>query len=197
MVQLNTIEKSDILSRDEYKSKRKSLREKMVLRKKFRRVDIGPYVTMYFENKDTIIHQINEMVYIENGGEEQINDEISAYKSLIPDGQELVATVMIEIDNPIKRAEFLSKMGGFEETINIKIHDQEIKGKAELDGDRTTADGKASSVQFVHFEFDEKAVNSIKNNMENVSISINHENYKHSAILNTDTVRELIKDFVN
>ena len=197
MVQLNTIEKSDILSRDEYKSKRKSLREKMVLRKKFRRVDIGPYVTMYFENKDTIIHQINEMVYIENGGEEQINDEILAYKSLIPDGQELVATVMIEIDNPIKRAEFLSKMGGFEETINIKIHDQEIKGKAELDGDRTTADGKASSVQFVHFEFDEKAVNSIKNNMENVSISINHENYKHSAILNTDTVRELIKDFVN
>ena len=163
-MQLNTIEKSDILSRDEYKSKRKSLREKMVLRKKFRRVDIGPYVTMYFENKDTIIHQINEMVYIENGGEEQINDEILAYKSLIPDGQELVATVMIEIDNPIKRAEFLSKMGGFEETINIKIHDQEIKGKAELDGDRTTADGKASSVQFVHFEFDEKAVKSIKNN---------------------------------
>ena len=197
MVQLYTIEKSDILSRDEYKSKRKSLREKMVLRKKFRRVDIGPYVTIYFENKDTIIHQINEMVYIENGGEEQINDEISAYKSLIPDGQELVATVMIEIDNPIKRAEFLSKMGGFEETINIKISDQEIKGKAELDGDRTTADGKASSVQFVHFEFDKEAVKSIKNNMENVSISINHESYRHSAILSTDTVGELIKDFVN
>ena len=54
MVQTNTIEKTDILSRDEYKVKRKSLREKMVLRKKFRRVDIGPYVTMYFENKDTI-----------------------------------------------------------------------------------------------------------------------------------------------
>ena len=197
MVQTNTIEKADILSRDEYKIKRKSLREKMVLRKKFRRVDIGPYVTMYFENKDTIIHQINEMVYIEDGGEQQIDDEILAYKSLIPNGSELVATVMIEIDNPIKRAEFLSKMGGFEETINIKIHDKEIKGKAELDGDRTTADGKASSVQFVHFEFDEQAVKSIKNNMENVSISINHKNYRHSAILNTDSVEELIKDFLN
>ena len=197
MVQTNTIEKTDILSRDEYKIKRKSLREKMVLRKKFRRVDIGPYVTMYFENKDTIIHQINEMVYIEDGGEQQIDDEILAYKSLIPNGSELVATVMVEIDNPIKRAEFLSKMGGFEETINIKIDDQEIKGKAELDGDRTTADGKASSVQFVHFEFDEQAVKSIKNNMENVSISINHKNYRHSAILNTDTVEELIKDFLN
>ena len=197
MVQINTIEKSEILSRDEYKSKRKSLREKMVLRKKFRRVDIGPYVTMYFENKDTIIHQINEMVYIENGGEEQINDEILAYKSLIPDGQELVATVMIEIDNPIKRAEFLAKMGGFEEQISIKVGDQEIKGKAELDVDRTTADGKASSVQFVHFEFEERAIEIIKNHMENVTISINHENYKHSSILNIDTVKELIKDFTS
>ena len=197
MVQINTIQKSDILSRDEYKSKRKSLREKMVLRKRFRRVDIGPYVTMYFENKDTIIHQINEMVYIENGGEEQINDEILAYKSLIPDGQELVATVMIEIDSPIKRAEFLGKMGGFEEKISIKIGSQLIKGRAELDGDRTTADGKASSVQFVHFEFDEESVKSIKNNMENVSININHESYRHAATLNTDTVGELIKDFFN
>ena len=196
-MQLNTIEKSDILSRDEYKSKRKSLREKMVLRKKFRRVDIGPYVTMYFENKDTIIHQINEMVYIENGGEEQINDEILAYKSLIPHGQELVATVMIEIDSPIKRAEFLAKMGGFEEQISIKIGDQLIKGKAELDGDRTTADGKASSVQFVHFEFDEEAVEIIKNHMDNVTIGINHENYKHSSILNIDTVKELVKDFTS
>ena len=197
MIQANKIEKSDILSRDEYKSKRKSLREKMVLRKRFRRVDIGPYITMYFENKDTIIHQINEMVYIEDGGEQQIDDEILAYKSLIPNGSELVATVMVEIDNPTKRAEFLSKMGGFEETINIKIHDKDIIGKAELDVDRTTADGKASSVQFVHFEFDEEAVKSIKHNMENVSISINHKNYRHSAILNTDTVGELIKDFIN
>ena len=197
MAQTNIIEKSDILTRDEYKIKRKSLREKMVLRKKFRRVDIGPYVTMYFENKDTIIHQINEMVYIEDGGDEQIDDEILAYKSLVPDGRELVATVMVEIDSPIKRAEFLAKMGGFEEEISIKVKDQVIKGKAELDGDRTTADGKASSVQFVHFHFEEKAVESIKNHMEDVSISINHENYRHSAILNVDTVKELIKDFVS
>ena len=196
-MQLNTIEKSDILSRDEYKSKRKALREKMVSRKKFRRVDIGPYVTMYFENKDTIIHQINEMVYIENGGEEQIDDEISAYKSLIPDGQELVATVMIEIDSPIKRAEFLAKMGGFEEQISIEVGDRLIKGRAELDGDRTTADGKASSVQFVHFEFDKNEVEIIKNHMDNVTISINHENYKHSSVLNIDTVKELVEDFAS
>ena len=195
MVEANIIEKSDILSRDEYKIKRKSLREKMVSRKKYRRVDIGPYVTIYFENKDTIVHQINEMVYIEDGGEEQINDEILAYKSLVPNGQELVATVMIEIDNPLKRAEFLAKMGGFEEQIYIKIDNIIIKGKAELDGDRTTADGKASSVQFVHFEFDDKEIEFLKNNIEKVSITIDHENYRHAAMLNNDTVKELIEDF--
>ena len=195
MIQTNMIEKSDILSRDEYKIKRKSLREKMVSRKKYRRVDIGPYVTMYFENKDTIIHQINEMVYIEDGGEEQINDEILAYKSLVPNGRELVATVMVEIDNPVKRADFLSKMGGFEEKIFIKFNDTIIKGKAELDGDRTTADGKASSVQFVHFEFDDREIDFVKSNLEKVSITIDHENYRHSAMLNNDTVKELIDDF--
>ena len=193
----NLIEKSDILSRDEYKIKRKNLREKMVLRKKFRRVDIGPYVTMYFENKDTIIHQINEMVYIEDGGDEQIKDEILAYKSLVPNGKELIATVMVEIDNPLKRAEFLSKMGGFEEKINIKINDKIIEGKAELDGDRTTADGKASSVQFVHFNFKEEEIEHFKNNIDNITISIDHVNYRHSAVLNIDTVKELTNDFVS
>ena len=167
------------------------------MRKNLRRVDIGPYVTIYFENKDTIVHEINEMVYIENGGDDQIEDEILAYKSLIPNGSELVATVMIEIDNPIKRSEFLSKMGGFEEKIDIKVQDKIIKGKAELDVDRTTADGKASSVQFVHFEFDEKEIEDIKNNLENISISINHESYRHSAILNINTVEELVRDFAS
>ena len=191
----NVIEEREILSRSTYIGKRKTLRENMVLRKKLRRIDIGPYITVYFENKDTIIHQINEMVYIENGGKEQVKEEIAAYKSLVPNGKELVATVMVEIDTPIKRAEFLGKMGGFEEKIGIMIDNIKIEGKAELDGDRTTADGKASSVQFVHFEFNDECINSIKNNKDMVSLSINHENYKHSAMLNISTVEELIRDF--
>ena len=86
-------------------------------------------------------------------------------------------------------------MGGFEEQIFIKINDTIIKGKAELDGDRTTADGKASSVQFVHFEFNDKEIENLKNNIEKVSITIDHENYRHAAMLNNDTVKELIEDF--
>ncbi len=195
MSETSVIEISDIFSRENYKAKRKDLREKMVSRKKNRRIDVGPYMTMYFENRDTIIHQINEMVFIENGGEEQVREEILAYKSLVPNGKELIATVMIEIDSPIKRAEFLGKMGGFEETIDISIGEKNIRGKAELDVDRTTEDGKASSVQFVHFEFNSEDIEYFKKNKELTTISVDHGNYRHSTTLNISTVNELLNDF--
>tara|TARA_B100001741_G_C16292317_1_gene477351 strand:+ start:112 stop:702 length:591 start_codon:yes stop_codon:yes gene_type:complete len=195
MNQINIIEAKDIYSREEYKNQRKNLREKMVIRKKNRRVDIGPHITMYFENKDTIIHQINEMVYIENGGDEQVKDEILAYKSLVPNGKELIATVMVEIDNPVKRSDFLKKMGGFEETFNLVVNDNKIDGKAELDVDRTTADGKASSVQFVHFQLDELLVKNFRSLNADVRISINHSNYMHSTKLNQEIIKELSYDF--
>ena len=195
MLQNKSINKSDILNREEYKSQRKSLREKMVLRKKNRRLDIGPYITIYFENRDTILHQINEMVYIENGGDEQVKDEISAYKSLIPNGKELVATLMVEIDSPIKRADFLGKMGGFEENLEVIVNHKVIKGNPESDLERTTAEGKASSVQFVHFEFDEEAINEFKDTNKDIMITINHNNYKHSTTMSKETKNELSKDF--
>ena len=195
MNQINIIEAKDIYSREEYKNQRKNLREKMVIRKKNRRVDIGPHITMYFENKDTIIHQINEMVYIENGGDEQVKDEILAYKSLVPNGKELIATVMVEIDNPVKRSDFLKKMGGFEETFNLVVNENKIDGKAELDVDRTTADGKASSVQFVHFQLDELLVKNFRSLNADVRISINHSNYMHSTKLNQEIIKEVSYDF--
>ena len=195
MCQNKPINESDILNRDEYKAQRKNLREKMVLRKKNRRLDIGPYITIYFENRDTILHQINEMVYIENGGAEQIKDEILAYKSLIPNGKELVATLMVEIDSPKKRADFLGKMGGFEENLDVIVNNKVIKGNPESDVERTTAEGKASSVQFVHFEFDEESINEFKSTNKDVAITINHKDYKHSTVMNQETKDELSKDF--
>ena len=196
-MQQNHIKPEDIYSRKDYSNKRPQLRKEIVARKKKRRVDIGPYVTLYFENRDTIIHQINEMVFIENGGEEQIQEEISAYKSLIPNGKELIATVMVEIDSPIKRAEVLSKLGGFEETFSIKIDDFVVKGNAELDVDRTTADGKASSVQFVHFNFKDDEIAKFKDIDSKVEISINHSSYAHSTSLNKDNINELSLDFLD
>ena len=191
----NQIKPEDIYDRKDYINKRPQLRKEIVARKKRRRVDLGPYVTLYFENRETIIHQINEMVFIENGGKEQIEEEILAYKSLIPNGKELIATVMVEIDNPLKRAEVLSKMGGFEETFTIQIADKIVSGKAELDVDRTTADGKASSVQFIHFSFTEEDIKIFRDDISKIELSINHQEYAHSTTLQNETKDELGKDF--
>jgi hypothetical protein len=194
MTNYGIIQAKDIINRDIYLKNRKELRQNMVDTKKNRRLDIGPNVTIYFENKKTIMHQINEMVFIENGGDAQIKEEIEAYKSLVPTGNDLISTLMVEIDNPIKRAEILSKLGGFEEKLYLKIGDTIIKGEAELDGDRTTADGKASSVQFVHFNFNETEKKIFKTDNSKIEIGISHEYYQHSTVMNNLTIRELRED---
>ena len=194
MTNYGIIRSEDIINRDNYSKNRKVLRTNMVATKKNRRLDIGPNITIYFENKKTIMHQINEMVFIENGGDTQIKEEIEAYKSLVPSGNNLVATLMVEVDNPIKRAELLGKLGGFEEKLYLKIGDITIKGEAELDGDRTTADGKASSVQFVHFNFTEEEKKIFKIDNSKIEIGISHEYYQHSTVMNNLTIRELRED---
>lgn len=194
MTNYGIIRSEDIINRDNYSKNRKVLRTNMVATKKNRRLDIGPNITIYFENKKTIMHQINEMVFIENGGDTQIKEEIEAYKSLVPSGNDLVATLMVEVDNPIKRAELLGKLGGFEEQLYLKIGDTIIKGEAELDGDRTTADGKASSVQFVHFNFTEEEKKIFKIDNSKIEIGISHEYYQHSTVMNNLTIRELRED---
>jgi len=196
MTNYGIIETKDIASRDEYSKNRKNLRQKMVASKRNRRLDIGPNVTIYFENRKTIIHQINEMVFIENGGGEQIKEEIEAYKSLVPSGNNLVATLMVEVDNPIKRASLLSKLGGFEQQLFIKIGEVQIQGEAELDVDRTTADGKASSVQFVHFNFSDEEKKIFKNANAKVEIGISHKHYQHSTTMSDLTLKELNEDFI-
>ena len=196
MTNYGLIDATDIISREEYSKNRKALRKNMVATKRNRRLDIGPSITVYFENRNTIIHQINEMVFIENGGEQQVKEEIEAYKSLVPNGNELVATLMVEVDNPVKRADLLSKLGGFEEKLFLKLGDIIIEGKAELDVDRTTADGKASSVQFVHFHFSEAEKELFQSHDSKVELGINHDNYQHTTVLNEVTLSELSKDFI-
>ena len=121
------IQKEDIMHLDVYTEKRIELRKKIVDFKKNRIVPLGPYAIFYFESYETMLAQIQEMLYIEKGGDEQLQDELSAYNPLIPNGKELTATLMFEIDNPISRAAFLGKVGGIEETVFMKINGEIIK----------------------------------------------------------------------
>ena len=187
--------KEDIMPIDIYTSQRKELRKKIVEFKKDRRIPLGPYATFYFESYETMLAQIHEMLYIEKGGDEQLKDELTAYNPLVPNGKELTATLMFEIDNPVSRAAFLSKVGGIEEKVFMKIDDELIKAIPEEDVDRTSAEGKASSVQFIHFNFSDNQIKKFKSNSSKIEIGIDHNEYSHSTILHEKTIKSLSTDF--
>ena len=189
------IQKSDLLAPDVYEKNRRQMRKELVEFKKDRRVPLGPYATFYFECYETMLAQVQEMLHIEKGGDEQLNDELTAYNPLIPNGKELVSTLMFEIDNPVIRATFLGKLGGVEENVFIKIDNDVIYGKPEIDVDRTSSEGKASSVQFIHFEFDQNQISKFKGNNVSIELGIDHKEYSHSTKLSESTIKALSSDF--
>lgn len=187
--------KEDIIPIDVYTKNRKELRKNIVNFKKDRRIALGPYATFYFESYETMLAQVQEMLYIEKGGDEQLKDELVAYNPLIPNGKELTATLMFEIDNPVSRAAFLSKAGGIEEKVFIKIDGQSIKAIPEEDVDRTSAEGKASSVQFIHFKLNDEQIEKFKSDGVEVEIGIDHKEYSHTTKLSLANLSSLAADF--
>ncbi|MDC3186572.1 DUF3501 family protein [Candidatus Pelagibacter sp.] len=190
------IQKSDIMPLDAYIKDRKELRKNIVNFKKNRRVALGPYATFYFESYETMLAQVQEMLYIEKGGDEQLHDELIAYNPLIPNGKELTATLMFEIDNPISRAAFLGKVGGIEEMVFMKINGETVKAVPEEDVDRTSADGKASSVQFIHFNFTDEQIQKFKSSDVNIELGMDHKEYSHTTKLSKENIASLSEDFI-
>ncbi|MGB0630725.1 MAG: DUF3501 family protein [Alphaproteobacteria bacterium] len=195
MTTAKSITREDILPYDDYAASRKERKKALTEVKKNRRMEVGPHATFYFENYETMWHQIHEMLYIERGGEEQIPDELAAYNPLIPQGRELIATVMFEIGDPARRAKVLGSLGGVEETMFISVDGEKIPGQAETDVDRTTADGKASSVQFVHFPFTDDQVAAFTAGTVEVAVGFSHPAYSHSAGMPLNVRQALAGDF--
>ena len=189
------IEKKDLMSADAYIEKRKKIRKEIVEFKANRRIALGPYATFYFESFETMVAQVQEMLHIEKGGDEQLKDELIAYNPLVPNGRELTATLMFEIDNPISRGAFLGKVGGIEEKIFMKIDNEVVVAVPEDDVDRTSAAGKASSVQFIHFKMNDDQIAKFKSGSSNVELGINHKDYTHTTKLSEDNVKSLSADF--
>ena len=185
---------ADILEMADYEAIRNERRREIAGIKKNRRLSVGPHATFYFECFDTVWYQIHEMLRIEKGGQEQIPDEIEAYSTLIAKGCELVATLMFEIPDAAQRARVLSGLGGVEETVTLEIGSETVTATAEEDVDRTTADGKASSVQFIHFPLTPKQKADFLNVENRVTLGIAHSNYGHMAIIPAAMRKELCRD---
>ena len=194
--QYREVTKSDLMPIEEYSKKRKTIRKEIVNYKKNRRISLGPYANFYFESYETMKAQIQEMLYIEKGGDEQLKDELAAYNPLIPKGKELVATLMFEIDNPTLRLDFLNKVGGIEEKVYIKIGKEKIFAIPEKDLDRTSAEGKASSVQFIHFNFSKQQIKNFNDIKNEIIIGIDHKLYNHMSKISKETRKALSKDFI-
>ena len=190
-----SIKIEDIISNEKYGKLRKNKRKEMISFKKNRRLDVGPVVSLYFESKATMIYQIQEMSYVEQISGEEIQLEIDSYNPLVPNGKELIATMMIEIDDPLRRKNFLSRLGGIEEKVKLIIGDAEILADAEKDIDRTTADGKASAVHFLHFLFTDELINKFKDYTNLIQIGIDHDYYGHLTIVSNEIRKSLSAEF--
>ncbi len=189
------IGRADIMPMEAYATVRRERRRAITELKKNRRMAVGPDATFYFESYDTMWHQIHEMLHIERGGEDQIPDELEAYNPLIPKGNELVATLMIEIDDAVRRAQVLGRLGGVEDTVSVNFAGEVVAGVAEEDVDRTTADGKASSVQFLHFPFTAPQIAAFRSPGTRVHVAISHPAYDHQAGMTEEVRRALAEDF--
>ncbi len=195
MAAKRVLTRDDLLSAAEYATVRQERRKSIVEQKRSRRVEIGPVATVHFENYDSMWLQVQEMLYIEKGGEAQIEDELAAYNPLIPRGDELIATVMFEIDEPERRKYFLGRIGGIEDTAFMSFDGETVRGVPETDVDRTTAAGKASSVQFIHFPFTRGQIAKFRRPDTAVTLGFRHPGYGHMTVL-PESVREaLAQDF--
>ncbi len=189
------ITRDDVIAMADYARERKDRRRALVEAKRHRRLTVGPDCTFYFENYETMWNQVHEMLFIEKGGEDQTADELRAYNPLVPKGRKLVATVMFEIDDPARRAAVLAKLGGVEATAFLRLGGATIAGVPEADVERTSAAGKASSVQFIHFPFTDEQVATFRAAGAEVVLGFTHPEYAHMARLPVPVRRALAEDF--
>lgn len=186
---------ADIISPADYEARRADLRAQSIARKKNRRVEVGPYATFHFESYDSMWLQVQEMLRIEKGGAEQLAGELEAYNPLIPQGSELIATLMLEIDDPKRRETQLYRLAGIEEAVSLELDGETIKGTPTEYEDRTTPDGKTSSVHWVRFVFTPAQIAKFKSGEGRAVLAVNHPAYGHMAVIGANTREELARDF--
>ena len=186
---------ADLVSDADYARQRSERRAALLPVKRLRRVSLGPYCTVIFESYETMLFQVQEMLLTEKGGAAQVPDELAAYNPLIPQGSELVATVMFEIDEPVRRAAVLARLGGVEDHFFVAVGEDRMMGVPEGDVERTREDGKTSSVHFLRFPLKAEHIAKFRDPGTEILIGCSHERYSHLAGLSPASRAELSRDF--
>ncbi|MFO1189760.1 MAG: DUF3501 family protein [Alphaproteobacteria bacterium] len=185
---------ADIIGNDVYGPMRAERRRQIAALKRNRRVEVGPIATFYFENYDTMWHQIHEMLYIEKGGDAQIEDELRAYNPLIPKGHDLVATLMFEIDDPVRRKNVLASLGGIDHAVTLMVGADTIRGQSVSEVERTNEAGKASAVHFIRFTLTDAQIATFRRPRAQIVLGFAHPNYGHMAVIPESVRAALAED---
>lgn len=190
----NPITRDDLMSLEQYAEKRGEFRQQVLLHKKHRQVALGPNATLYFEDRLTLLYQIQEMLRIEKVFEaDGINEELEAYNPLIPSGRNFKATFMIEYPDPVVRAAQLEKLLGIEDVVWMQVGDHEkIWSIADEDLERTT-ETKTSAVHFVRFEVSDEMARDLKAGA-NWRIGVQHAVYTYEVDIEGETRSSLLND---
>ncbi|MBN9565664.1 MAG: DUF3501 family protein [Alphaproteobacteria bacterium] len=182
---------NDIMPIEEYGQKRNEIRQKLRPFKNARRIAVGPYATVMFEHYDTIWHQVHEMLYVEKGGAEQIAGELEAYNPLMPTSSSITFTLMFEINNPVKRLEFLKSISQVDSHIYLNWGENSLQAHPIDELERTRDDGKTSAVHFLRFDFEVGSKQSFLSYGGDVLFAVRHENYFYVTALSKNLVESL------
>ena len=181
----------DILGFAAYEKVRQQFRDDIIDKKKRRRVAVGDKISIVFENRDTVIFQIQEMLRAERIADlDKIREEIEVYNELIPSPGELSATLFIEIEDQAHLREDLLKFLGIDESVYFRVGAHSIQGRFE---EGRSKEDKMSAVQYVRFSFDTQAREAFRRG-EPAEIVIDHPNYKARAVIASDAQRSLAED---
>lgn len=194
---MNTlIQKSDLLNIIDYEKQRDTYRSELIDYKKNRRFKLGPNILITFENSKTMKFQIQEMMRAERMvHDSQIEEELNVYNPLIPGGDELSATLFIEITDPEKIRPVLDSFIGLTEGVNVFFEIDGEKVVAEFEEGREKEDN-ISSVHYIRFPFTEEQKNNFVNDSSSISINIDYGEYSHSIVLDDNMKNSLADDFI-
>ena len=189
------LERADLMTLERYAEERPSFRAKVIAHKALRRVALGPHVTLMFEDRLTIQYQIQEMLRVERIFDAAgIEEELDAYNPLIPDGQNLKATMLIEYPDVEERKAALARMPGVEHKVWLKIGDGErVFAIANEDLDRSN-DEKTAAVHFMRFEVSAAAIAELRNGAA-LTLGIDHPELPHEVTLSAEAAAALAADF--
>lgn len=185
----------DLQSNEAYAAQRPAFRKAMIEHKNNRRVALGPNATLHFEDYMTMRYQVQELMRAEHiANVDEIREELEAYNPLIPDGQNLKVTFMLEYPDESERRQQLARLIGIEHKISIQVGEHDpVYPIANEDLQRSTEE-KTSSVHFLRFEFPRQAIQLARDGAP-WAIRCEHENYRYETTLADNVRASLIKDF--